>query len=234
MSSSSKVPTSLDLAPFPVRQGQHILITGRTGSGKSAMARALLARRRFLIFFRSKGDEVAWRMDRRTRTLRSSLSAMDDGRVERLELAPTPGAARSRESAEMAEIFYQVMQRAEYKHKGGWTLYVDEGKAFDEMGLMPELEHLATQGRSKGMSLVVGTQRPTWISRYVISEPSHHISFWHDGRDRKTLRECVSESHYDALCRVGEYQFVWTSGMPPRSWVGSLQDLQNPRLRVVA
>src|ERR1700751_1976769 len=233
-SSSPKVPPSLDLAPFRVKQGEHILITGRTGSGKSAFARALLARRRFLIFFRSKDDDITWTMDRKTRTLRTSLSAMDDGRVERLGVAPPPGDARSAQAAEMAETFYQVMQRAEHKHKGGWTLYVDEGKAFDELGLMDELEPLATQGRSKRISLVFGTQRPTWISRYLISEPSHHISFWHDGLDRKRLRECVAQCHYDAISRVGPHQFAWTSGMPPRTWVGSLQDLQEPRLKVLA
>ncbi len=221
---SSKVPSSLDLAPFRVRQGEHILITGRTGSGKSMFARALLSRRRFLIFFRSKADDVDWRMDRKTRTLRSSLNGMEDGRVERLEIAPPP--------EEQGEIFYQALKRAE-EHKG-WTLYIDEGKRFDELGLMPELEHLATQGRSMRISVVTGTQRPTWISRYLVSEPSHHISFWHDGRDRKTLRECVSESHYEAMSRVGPHQFAWTSGMPPRTWVGSLQDHQRPNLRVVA
>lgn len=231
---NTKLPESLDLAPFRVRQGEHILITGRTGSGKSAMARALLARRRFLIFFRSKGDDIRWRMDRKTTTLRSSLSAMEDGRVERLEVAPPPGDIRSPEAAEMAEVFYQVMDRAEHRHKGGWTIYVDEAKVFAELGLMGNLEHLATQGRSKRISLVVGSQRPTWISRYLLSEPSHHISFWHDGRDRKTLRECVSESHYEALGRVQRHQFAWTSDMPPRTWVGNLQDLQRANLRVVA
>lgn len=149
--------------------------------------------------------------------------------MERLEIAPKPDREHD---AEMGETFYQALQRAE-KH-GGWTLYIDEAKRFEELGLMPDLEHLATQGRSKGISLVVGSQRPTWISRYLLSEPSHHISFWHEGRDAKNLRESVSQSHYDALRRVGTHQFAWTSGMPPRSWVGSLQDLQRPRLKVLS
>jgi hypothetical protein len=164
-------------------------------------------------------------MDRTTKSLKSSLSALEDTRVERIEIAP--------KLEDQQEVFYRVLKRAE--EQKGWTIYIDEGKRFDELGLMPELEHLATQARSLKISLAVGTQRPAWVSRYLLSEPSHHISGYHDGRDRKTLRDCVSESHYEALGRLQRFQFAWTSDMPPRTWVGSLQDLQSrPALRVVA
>lgn len=144
---------------------------------------------------------------------------MDDTRYKRIEIFPDEN-----DRALQYDVFSAVLEKA--YEKGGWTECIDEGYEFKKLGLMDTLERHATQGRSKNISLVTCTQRPVWISRFLLSEPSHHISFWCDGRDRLTLGECVSRGHRDAVSDIDErYKFVWTYGQPPKSWSGKAQDL---------
>ena len=49
------------------------------------------------------------------------------------------------------------------------------------------MERLLTQGRSKGISVVTGMQRPARISRFALSESTHTIAFFLEGRDRKLI-----------------------------------------------
>lgn len=151
-------------------------------------------------------------------TLKSSLSAMDDPRTRRIEIYPKP--------EDQAQVFYEVMEKAYEKH--GWCIYIDEAFHLHKHGkwMQDELEKLLTQGRSLGISMVMGTQRPVWISRFSLSEVSHKISFWCEGRDRKTLRDEFGDGHYNAISHLGKYEFCWTHGLPPSTWVGNLQRLQ--------
>lgn len=211
----AKVPTAITHSPFPIEHGQHFIVTGQTGCGKSAFTRALLAGRPHLVFLRTKPDDIKWSVDRRTTTLTTSIKALNDPRVNRLEIEPR--------YEEQYDVFAPVLEKL--YEQGGRVIVVDEGFEFKRLGLQPVLERFATQGRSKKISLVTCVQRPAWVSRFLISEPSHKISFWHDGRDATTLKDAVSEGHRDAIRGLERFQFVWTAGQPPRSWVGSLNDL---------
>lgn len=147
------------------------------------------------------------------------LSAMTDTRIGRIEVFPD-----EKDRFLQYETFHTALDKA--YEQGGWTEYIDEGYEFKQLGLMPVLERHATQGRSKRLSVVTATQRPVWISRFLLSEPSHHVSFWCDGRDVFTLGECVGRGHRDAVAAIpGRYRFVWTHGIPPQSWTGTVQDL---------
>lgn len=144
---------------------------------------------------------------------------MDDPRICRIEIFPDP------ENQQLQHDTFRAALDAAYR-RGGWTECVDEGFEFKKLGLMDTLERHATQGRSKNLSLVTCTQRPVWISRFLLSEASHHVSFWCDGRDRLTLGECCGRSHRDGVAAINEkYKFVWTHGQPPKSWTGKVQDL---------
>jgi hypothetical protein len=212
------IPDRITKAPYPIAHGEHFYISGKTQSGKSAFARAVFAGRKHLVYFRTKGDKVPWSVDKRTTTTATSLKALSDPRVNRLEVFPDKNDAGLQQ-----ECFYEVMQKI--RKQGGRTLVVDEGYEMKRLKLMDELETFATQGASEGITLGCCSQRPAWISRFLISEPSHHVSFYCDGRDAKTLRECISESHYAAVRKLETYQFCWTHGQPPKTWVGNLQDL---------
>jgi ABC-type oligopeptide transport system ATPase subunit len=206
------------LTPFHVKQGQHLVITGRTGSGKSYLASSLLLERPYLLVLRSKKDDIHYPTDRRVTTLKTARQAMENTQLRRIEVEPEYDA--------QGDIFGEVLDRA-YK-QGGWTIYVDEGYRLEQLKLRPELEKHLTQGRSLGISMVVGIQRPAWVSRFTLSEASHALSFHCEGRDRKTLKESVGEGHEQAVAGLQKYQFAWTSVSDRGTWVGRVQDLQSP------
>lgn len=151
---------------------------------------------------------------------------MDSPRNRKLVLYPSPGSVRVQQE-EIALALERVWQH------GGWTVYIDELFYVTKMlGLGLMVERLLTQGRSKGISVVCGMQRPTGITRYAISESTHVVSFFLEGRDRKVLGEAGASIVADAGETLGKYEFAWfyrperASGQPERMlWTGKLQDL---------
>lgn len=142
----------------------------------------------------------------------------------RIEIFPSYDAQYETFSAVLDRAYRQSLD----KKSGGWTICVDEGFEFKRLKLMGDLEKIVTQGRSLGMTMVTCAQRPVWLSRFILSEPKHKISFSAEGRDMKVLRECVGEGHYRAMQELQEFEFAWTYGPPGsrRTWKGNLQDLQ--------
>lgn len=92
--------------------------------------------------------------------------------------------------------------------KGSHGIMVDEGYM---MGEEPETEQrfitLLTQGRSKRVPMIVLSQRPAWISRFVFSE-ADFIQAWrlNDKRDIKTVESFLPTGAYT---RLPEYHSVY-------------------------
>jgi hypothetical protein len=90
--------------------------------------------------------------------------------------------------ANQAEAFGEALQgifEAE-----SWCVYCDEVRYLsDNLGLSTELETLWMQGRSLGISMVVGAQRPVKIP--VIAYDANHLFLWKtsDKRDIDTMSE---------------------------------------------
>ncbi len=185
------------------------------------LARALLASRSYLLILRSKPDDVQYATDRKVRSESAALQAMSDQRIKRIEVIP--------EYDEQAPIFEAVLDKA-YK-QGGWSVFVDEGFELRRLGLVKQHEKLLTQGRSKGISVVTGVQRPSYVSRFTFSESRHVLSFHHEGRDVKVMRDAFGEQHAAAVAGLDDasHQFAWSYG--GKTWVGRLQDLQSHRGR---
>ena len=81
-----------------------------------------------------------------------------------------------------------------------------------ELGLHNALVKLLTQGRSKGLTVVLGVQRPAWISRFAISEPTHVFSSkLNDKRDIKTMSDTNGDEYALTLPRLRRYQFSYLS-----------------------
>ena len=150
---------------------------------------------------------------------------MSDQRVGRLEVVP--------EYEDQSTTMEAVMDKA-YK-QGGWTIFVDEGFELRRLGLQKIHEKLLTQGRSKGISVVTGVQRPSYVSRFTFSESSHVLSFRHEGRDVKVMKDAYGETHANAVAGLNkkEYEFAWTD-VANGTWVGNLQALAGGSGRPVA
>lgn len=89
-------------------------------------------------------------------------------------------------------------------------MYDDEEWFLEEkLGLRPAIETLLTQGGGKGITMVMAAQRPTQMSRFVISQSAHVICFGVEGREAKTIADATSPRMGDAVEQLEEYSFAW-------------------------
>lgn len=95
--------------------------------------------------------------------------------------------------------------------KGGWTIYLDELYYVEQqLRLSQQVNQLLTQGRSQAITVVLGIQRPAWVSRFALSEPTHILSAsLGDRRDAKTVSQIVGETYLEAVEKVSWHKFVW-------------------------
>lgn len=172
------------------RQGEHVTLIGPTGKGKTTLALALLPRRDYVTVFGCKPEDrtlallarrPGWRRIRKW-TERPPILDHDPNKGRRLILWPKYENMTDVESH--PEIFREAMR--DMFRQGRWCLYVDElWWVAQELGLTHELKHYWQVGRSLGISLVAGTQRPAWVPLEAYSQASH-VFFWRTS-DRRDL-----------------------------------------------
>ncbi len=195
---------SLTPLPWPWRVGHHVTIIGETYGGKSTLAgEGLLPHRTFLLVNRSKMDPVRRQVKYPVDVVSKSHRVLMDVRYNRIELRPSPPTIENQ-----SREFYLALQMV--WRQGGWTVYDDEEWFLEEkLGLRPAIEMLLTQGGGKGITMVMAAQRPTQMSRFVISQSAHVICFGVEGREAKTIADATSPRMGDAVEQLEEYHFAW-------------------------
>jgi len=79
-----------------------------------------------------------------------------------------------------------------------------------KLRLTNTVEDLLTQGRSHFITVMIGVQRPSWVTRFAISEPSHiFASRLHDERDIKTMGMIAGMSWAESLRDLERYEFSY-------------------------
>lgn len=175
---------------FQFRQGQHVTLVGTSGSGKTTLARELiLPRRDFVVVMATKKRDSSLYdpLQRAGFVLTDEFDPYDRDNPKVIFRPSVSGVGRTgREN--QAEAFGEALQgifEAE-----SWCVYCDEVRYLsDNLGLGVELETLWMQGRSLGISMVVGAQRPVKIP--VIAYDANHLFLWKsaDKRDIDTMSE---------------------------------------------
>lgn len=189
--------------PVHWRPGEHILVIGQTGRGKTYLAARLLKLRPHVVAFKTKDDPedaVTWRGYARIRRSRD----IDNVRHDRFLLMPGPALAdKAREGRELL---------ARIKRQRHWCLYIDEMlTAEHRLRLTDPIEELLTEGRSAGISIVAGAQRPVDISRYAGAMASHAFVFRGDGGDARTIGERLTSDLRPIVPRLGDHEFAFFS-----------------------
>lgn len=176
--------------------GEHVTLIGKTGSGKTHAALALMDLRTYSLIAATKRrdpllKEAVTHGYKVTESMRE-IPRTETGTPVHRKVIVWPGQAIESERerlAMQASALRETLSIAE--RQGYWTVLLDETMwAYDRLGLKKELDSVWYQGRSAGVSLVACAQRPTRVPRLMISQASH-LFLWRvsDKRDLEPLRE---------------------------------------------
>jgi hypothetical protein len=174
---------------FPDDTNRHAII-GATGSGKTQAALWHLSHRNFhtqpWLVYNFKGDE--------------SIDGIPHARRIGVEEIPVkPGIyITDPHPAQVDEVEAQMW--AIWK-KGETGVYVDEGYMIGRNN--QAFRSLLTQGRSKRIPMMVLSQRPVWLDRFVFSESEYFQVFrLQHKKDVKNVQEFITT---DVSKRLPEY-----------------------------
>jgi len=95
--------------------------------------------------------------------------------------------------------------------QGGWTIYIDELYYLEQqLRLEEQVIQLLTQGRSLNITVVVGMQRPAWVTRFALSEPTHiFCARLGDQRDAQVIKSIIGSEYLEAVQTVAWHKFVY-------------------------
>jgi hypothetical protein len=159
---------------------ERLTVYGMTGSGKTVAALWHLSERDFTA--------MPWVV----------LDFKGDSHIAGIHAVPLPSGAKvpsepgiyvarpipETDEAWVDDLLYSIW------HQGNTGLYVDEGYMIGAQS--KPFNALLTQGRSKGIPMITLSQRPVWLSRFVVSEAEfHQVFFLSDSADRDIVQRFI-------------------------------------------
>ena len=169
-------------------QGEHIAIAGRTGRGKTTLARDLLGIRRWVIALAVKRDDdtLATFPKAGYRKLRRWPPNWDD---EHVVFWPRPKDLD--DIGQQARLVKQVLN--DVFRNGGWALLLDDlAYTANVLGFKRYITVMFNQSRSSGVSLVSCMTQPSSVSQSIPSEAWRQVRFvvsfkYHATRDMEVI-----------------------------------------------
>jgi hypothetical protein len=195
-------------------QGEHVALIGPTGQGKTTLALNLLPMRKYMIAFATKPrDPVMNKLVKKR-----GYALMKEWQPYLPTLYPRrvlwPDAKDLHSTEHQREEFGKAM--AAIYSEGGWGVYLDEcWYMINQLKLSAEVKTYLLQARSLRISLLVASQRPTWIPVEVFDQ-STHLFFFRDN-DRRNLDRISGVGYLDAnfirnvVARLASYQALYVN-----------------------
>jgi ABC-type dipeptide/oligopeptide/nickel transport system ATPase component len=178
------------------KQGEHVVIVGDTGSGKTYLEAKLLALREHVIVVRTKPDDIKFPGFHKV----NKLSGLSSIRYNKFLFVPK----YEEQQTQCAQVMDLVWR------EGGWCIALDETYYQTEiLRLSRIINKLFTQGRSKHITVVAGMQRPAWISRFTLSQATHAFIFRMEGRDLTTLSQALSPTVVKPVMELTGHDLVY-------------------------
>lgn len=191
------------MKPFDLDAGERIAICGKTGTGKSTLARRILAASdyRWLIFNPKRGKTYDRLPDLTTLT-RINERAIRKGLRDKQYVLLNFGAEW--DHADMDELMAWTIE--EYENVG---IAVDEAYTMHSGGRAgPGLMGLITRGRELRQSAIFCTQRPSWCTAFIFSEADYIAEFrLNRAADLKVMADNIGSKA--ALVRRTGHDFLY-------------------------
>lgn len=154
------VPWRQFLEQWEWRQGEHVLVIGRTGQGKTTLLSRILDRRRYVAMLATKNHDPVLRKDFPGFHVTEEWPRRPAH--DKIMLWPRSGGTLRELRARQSDVFADALDRI--FHDRGWCVVIDEAHWMTtELGLGKELATYQHQARSSGISVVTGVQRPAHI-----------------------------------------------------------------------
>lgn len=155
-----------------IRPDERVLLVGKTGSGKTYLARRALRNVKRLIIIDSKNSLGEWVPDLPLKDRIKRELGIYRPPKERIRFVP-PVIGQ-----EDLRLWYDRLFNEIYA-EGDCYLYIDEIYAIVPPGADPPpgLTSLYTRGRERGVSIWSATQRPVWVPLFTLSESEHFFCF---------------------------------------------------------
>lgn len=198
---------------------QHVFIAGRTGSGKTWLARKYLAGYEHVFVLDTKGTLDWPEVPREEITIVKHLKDVLKVKTPKCIYKPVP--------EELELDFYDQFFKFIY-NRGNTIVWIDE-----VMSVTPNSQKIPfwykailTRGRELGVAAWSLTQRPAGINLLPISEASHIIAFdLNLPQDRKRLAEVSGAPEF--LEKPGRYKFYYYNVQNNKAILAQLKEGEN-------
>lgn len=201
----NKMPAQTSIIP---EKGEHALIVGQNGSGKTAFACWLLLRvpEAPIIIYDTKDEPKFQKLPNSVvvSTMEEAAEYIDDVEINYIVVRPPLHMLDEPKPLNDMLLYH-------YHNFKGIPAYIDEAYTFQINGRAGKgLIALLTRGRSRGISTIISTQRPVRLDRFCITEAKKvYVFSLTDKADKKRLDDVIP--NYSDLPKPVKHGFYFFS-----------------------
>lgn len=166
------------------QQGEHLAIIGPTGCGKTTLESRILGIRNSVVVLVTKVFDKTLTHDFPGYEI---IDKWPPPKAWMNKVLLWPSQAKGRRTMRETQFHQRVVFRdaldAIFNDRDWCVVFDEQHYMCNELGLERENAMLQHQGRSSGLSIVNGTQRPAWVPKVTYSAASHAMVWRTPHRD---------------------------------------------------
>lgn len=192
------------------RQGEHFAIVGPTGCGKTTFESRILPVRQYVVVLVTKVEDATISQD--FKGFHRISKWPPKFHQDKVLLWPKAGKT-IRDTLRIQHDTFQHALNKIFLEKNWCVVFDEQHYVCKKLRLEDENAMIQHQGRSSGLSVVNGTQRPAWVPVVTYSSASHaaiwNTNYRDDLRRLADLGGINARDLADNIQRLGRHEFVY-------------------------